>query len=120
MFPKSLYIWLTSFLSSSLTLSSTKLGKLWCSVVLSALILLLQSFQTYSNSIKMTVTGGAANSLNRRKARLPPKRGQIKVKIISKFLEIVVRAASKAGRGLCRKKKVAEEEGSKHMPQKEH
>lgn len=56
---------------------------------------------------------------DRGKARLPPKRGQIKVKIISKFVEIVVRAASKAGRGLCRKKKVTEE-ASNDMAQKEH
>ncbi|KAG7964586.1 hypothetical protein I3843_09G177500 [Carya illinoinensis] len=40
-----------------------------------------------------------------RNARLPPKRGQIKVRIISKFVKMVVGAASKAVRGLGRKKR---------------
>jgi hypothetical protein len=65
----------------------------------------------------MAATGGTTIPSSRGKARLPPQRGQIKVKIISKLFEMVVRAASKAGRGICRKKKVTEEVV---MAQKEH
>ena len=45
-----------------------------------------------------------------KKTRLPPKRGQIKVRIISIIIESVLRVASKAGRGLQRKKVASDSE----------
>ena len=75
---------------------------------------------------KMAAASGTSNPVNRKQTRLPPKRGQIKVGIFSKFVNMVVRVVSKARRGQERKKKVAQEtqspqpHGSKHMAQKEH
>ncbi|TQE13204.1 hypothetical protein C1H46_001288 [Malus baccata] len=40
-------------------------------------------------------------------SRLPPKRGRIKVKIVSSLVKLVVRVALKVGRGLSRRRKVA-------------
>jgi len=74
----------------------------------------------------MAAASGTSNPVNRKQTRLPPKRGQIKVGIFSKFVNMVVRVVSKARRGQERKKKVAQEtqspqpDGSKHMAQKEH
>lgn len=76
--------------------------------------------------IKMAAVSGTSNPVNRKQTRLPPKRGQIKVGIFSKFVNMVVRAVSKARRGQERKKKVAQEtqspqpHGSKNMAQKKH
>lgn len=77
--------------------------------VVSAFVQLFESLELIINSMKIAATSGTANPLNRRIARIPPKRGQIKVGIISKLVKMVVRAVSKAGRGLGRKKKVTEE-----------
>ncbi|KAB2608102.1 hypothetical protein D8674_011270 [Pyrus ussuriensis x Pyrus communis] len=40
-------------------------------------------------------------------SRLPPKRGQVKVKIVSSLVKSVVSVASKVGRGLSCRRKVA-------------
>ncbi|KAB2604301.1 hypothetical protein D8674_037592 [Pyrus ussuriensis x Pyrus communis] len=40
-------------------------------------------------------------------SRLPPKRGRIKVKIVFSLVRLVVRVASKVGRGMSRRRKVA-------------
>ncbi|CAB4314748.1 unnamed protein product [Prunus armeniaca] len=52
---------------------------------------------------------------NTSKARLPPKRGQIKVKIISSFVKLLVGVASRVGRGLSRHRKVATQEAQAPM-----
>ncbi|KAB1223908.1 hypothetical protein CJ030_MR2G000643 [Morella rubra] len=57
----------------------------------------------------MAVTSGKANPPNIGNPRLPPKRGRIKVGIISQFVKMIIRAASKAGRGMRRKNKGTEE-----------
>ncbi|KAG6692883.1 hypothetical protein I3843_10G129900 [Carya illinoinensis] len=59
--------------------------------------------------MKIAATSGTANPLNGRITRIPPKRGQIKVGIISKLVKMVIRAVSKAGRGLGRKKKLSQQ-----------
>ncbi|ONI03171.1 hypothetical protein PRUPE_6G242900 [Prunus persica] len=56
-----------------------------------------------------------AKPSNTNKARLPPKRGQIKVKIISSFVKLVVGVASRVRRGLSRHRKVATREAQAPM-----
>ena len=58
----------------------------------------------------MGANSGTTSPLKRgQKSRVPPKRGQIKVRIISKFVNMVVSAVSKARRGQDTKKKVTQE-----------
>ncbi|KAL6277772.1 hypothetical protein ACE6H2_021373 [Prunus campanulata] len=56
-----------------------------------------------------------AKPSNTNKARLPPQRGQIKVKIISSFVKLVVGVASRVGRGLGCHRKVATQEAQAPM-----
>lgn len=51
-----------------------------------------------------------ANGHKNEKARLPPKRGQVKVRIFRKFVELLVGVVSKPGRVLSRKKKMTADE----------
>ncbi|KAG8648475.1 hypothetical protein MANES_08G001806v8 [Manihot esculenta] len=54
----------------------------------------------------MAITDGAAESQQQQKkrGRIPPKRGQIKMKIICNFVSIICRGAEKVGRILARRR----------------
>ena len=52
---------------------------------------------------------GETESANRQNARLPPRRGQIKVKIMSKLVKLVVKVVSEVGKVLSRNKVATEE-----------
>ncbi|KAJ9694477.1 hypothetical protein PVL29_010117 [Vitis rotundifolia] len=53
-----------------------------------------------------------ATGYKKEKVRLPPKRGEVKIKIFWYFVLIVARVASKAGRGHGIKKKKVTADGS--------
>lgn len=51
----------------------------------------------------MAITHESAKSPQKKRGMLPPKRGQIKKSIISKFFKVVANVASNAVRALARK-----------------
>lgn len=53
----------------------------------------------------MPKTKGNVESSTAKTVRVPPKRGQIKAKMMTKFVKMV----EEAGRAMCSKEKVAEE-----------
>jgi len=64
---------------------------------------LLADFFLQDYEAAMAITHEPAKSPQKKRGMLPPKRGQIKKSIISKFFKVVANVASNAVRALARK-----------------